>query len=405
MMATIVSILMSLVLCAGVYMVPDFESAVVFPSNYFAVFFFVTFFLSLFPWLAMLFLSQGAEVVAITIAALRSNVDDVRLYAYAGTIQLFSLLGVFVCFQTLIPVMWSFAGVLIIAGIVLDILRGAYDRVQYRRTPEGLGEWFIEVTRKSVRRRDERWYAISFEIPFAMMLTYMKNGAYGSLRLFCNRIVDISYVWLSSMAGLLMFRVPTEQEDTLLDRYAHAELMTAKRIKWLLQEASALGTIAGFEETTRLAGKLYISFYNCHKSLGSLLLQTVGQSASADHGKMRAIDQNLEILSTFADVVKMLINRSLERNESEETTILKVLTMIDEKIKSISLDEKTENLAFLLRPVIEIRRMLGYSRYRSFPGHELVSESLKRILTQFSVAEGLVGRQTEPERAVPQNVE
>lgn len=401
MVATFVSILMSLAMCAGVYIVPDFESTVLFPSSYFGALFFVTFFLSLFPWFGMLFLSQGAEIISITIAALRSNVSDTQMYVYAGFIQLFSSVGIFLCFQSLLPTMWSLAGALICAGITLDLLRGAYNRLQYRRTPEGLGEWFIEVTKASVRHRDERWYAISFEIPFAMMLTYMKNGAYGSLRLFCNRIVDISYVWLSSMAGLIMFRVPNEQEDTLIDRYAHAELMIAKRIKWLLQEASALGTIAGFEETTRLAGKLFISFYNCHKSLGTLLLQTVGQSASADHGKMRAIDQNLEILSTFADVVKMLINRSIDRNESEETTILKILAMIEDKMKTISLDEKTENLAFLLRPVVEIRHMLGYARYRAFPGHELISEALKRILMQFSVAEGLVGRQTEPERLAP----
>ena len=398
MVATIVSILISLGLCYGEYIVPGFESAVRFPANYFAAFFFVTFFLSLLPWLGMLFLAQGAEVVAITMAALRSNVSDVRLYVYAGFIQLFSLLGVFACFQTLIPPMWSFAGALICAGISLDLIRGAYCRLQYRRTPEGLGDWFIEVTKKSVQRRDERWYAICFEIPFGMMLTYMKNGAYGSLRLFCNRIVDISYVWLSSMVGLLMFRIPGEMEDVLLDRYAHAELMTAKRIKWLLQEASSLGTIAGFEETSRLAGRLFISFYNCHKSLGMLLLQTVSLSASGDHGKMRAIDQRLEIVSTLADVVRMLINRSIERNESEEATILKVLAMIEDGIKAISLDEKAENLAFLLRPVGEIRHMLSYKKYRVFPGHELVSEAIKRILMQFSVAEGLVGRKTEPER-------
>jgi hypothetical protein len=400
MLATVISALMSLALCVGVDMVPGFESAVVFPSTYFATFFFVCFFLSLMPWLGMLFLSQGAEVVAITIAGLRSNLSDVTTYVYSGLIQIVSLVGILICFQKVFPEMCSFSGAIICAGIALDLLRRAYYRLQYRRTPEGIGEWFIEVTKASVRRRDERWYAISFEIPFAMMLTYMKNGAYGSLRLFCNRIVDISYIWLSSMAGLLMFRVPTEFEDTLIDRYAHAELMTAKRIKWLLQEASSLGTIAGFEETSRLAGKLFISFYNCHKSLGSLLLQTVLQASSGDHGKMRSIDQNMEILSTMAEVVKMLINRSIDRNESEETMILKVLSMIEEKVKTLSLDEKAENLAFLLRPVVEIRHMLVYRRYRAFPGHELVFEALKRILMEFSTAEGLIGHQTESGHSV-----
>ena len=399
MVATVISIVASLALCAGMDMVPNFDLMVVYPGQFFAVFFFVCLLLSLLPWLGMLFLSQSAEVVAITIAALRSNVADKRLYVYAGAIQLVSFLGLFFCFQGLFSLMWTTVGTVLCTGVVLDLLRGAYLRLQYRRTPEGIGEWFIEVTKESVRRRDERWYTIAFEIPFSMMLVYMKGGAYGSMRLFWNRIAEISDLWLSSMARLLMFRVPGEGEDMLLDRYAHAELMTAKRIRWLLQEAAFMGSIAGIEEITRLAARLFISFYNCHKSLGFLLLQTVSRASKEDHGRMKASDLNMEILSSFAEVVKMLIARSLERNISEEATILKVLSMIEDTVKSTSLDEKTNGIAFLMRPIIEIHHMLGYSRYQNFLGHEIVLEETKRILALFSAAEGAAGRAAVPGRS------
>jgi hypothetical protein len=240
---------------------------------------------------------------------------------------------------------------------------------------------------QSVKKRDEKWHTISFEVPFSLMVVYMKCGAYGSLRLFCHKIVEMSSLWLGSIAQRMSFRLPGEFEESLLDRYSHAETMTAKRIAWLLQESCGMGSIVGVEETTRLAGRLFITFHCHHESLGFLLLQTLSQASQNASGKIRLKDLDMEVLYTYSEVIKSLIERCVDRHICDTTSILEVLSILENKGKEIFRREQTIDPSQLIRPLVEIGHMLGYDRYHSFPGREEILSSLRFTLAQFFSSE------------------
>jgi hypothetical protein len=171
-----------------------------------------------------------------------------------------------------------------------------------------------------------------------------------------------------------------------------AEAMTSKRIAWIVQEACHIGSLTGLEETTRLAGKLAMTFHNHHESLGSLILITLAQASQRGCGNMTMWDLEMEVVSTLSEVAKSLIDRSVDRNTSDAASILKVFTILESKVKEIFHREKTMNPALLMQPFAEIGQMLAGERYRSFPDRDEVLADLRRILAQFSALEGVTSR-------------
>lgn len=399
MLGTLMSLIVGVGVGIGVHLAPEFEIIPFLSNEYFSIFFGICFFLSLLPWIGMLFLSQGAEVQPITMAALRSNIDDKKLYLYSAGILAASLSGMVIVAQSWFHQCWSLVGTMLCAGLIVDFLRMTYLRLQFRRTPEGLVEWFIEVMMRSVKRWDERWHTISLEIPFSLMLMYMKCGAYGSLRLFCHGIVRIADLWLGSIARIKLFKIPGEFEESTLDRYTYAEVTTSKRIGWIFQEACSLGSIGGIEETSRLAGKLFLTFHKHHSSLGSLLLLTLAQATQRDLGKMRLWDFEREVVSTLSTIITSLIEQSVDRNISETSTILHILSILENKVKEIAYREKTVRPALLMQPFTEVALVLERDRYRSWPGREEVVADLRRILSHFSVMEAGTAPLTETSEA------
>ena len=389
MLATFVSIVFVISMSVGIQCFPGVEQMLVFAKDHFELLFILTFFLSLAPWIYMLLLSQGAEVQPITMAALRSNIGDWQMYWYSAGIAGFSVVGMMIGEQLYCDDMCAFSASIVCAGIILDLLRMAYVRLQYRRTPEGLAEWFIHVMKQSVQRRDERWHTICLEIPFSLMAVYMKCGAFGSMRLFCHKIVDISDLWLGSIARLLVFKIPSEYEESLLDRYARAEKITSKRIAWTMQEACDIGSVPGLEEITHLAGRLFITFHSHHESLGSILLLTLLQASQRATGKLGPKEVDMEVVSSFCETIALLIERSIERNTSEATSILKVLLCLDTKMKEVLHREKAINPALVIQPLVGVHRMLGHHRYLSFLGREEVLAEIQRMLTHYVPMEGV----------------
>ncbi len=367
--------------CTGASQMPGAEAMMMGSKDFFEPFFKVAFFLSIAPWMYMLFLSQGAETQPITMAGLRSNIEDKKMYYYSAGVIAASLGGGFFILQPFFPPQWSFIGSVLCAAIVVDLLRMSYCRFQFRRTPEGLGEWFREVMMKAVKRWDEQWYAICCEIPFAMMVFYMKAGAYGSFRLFSNEIVRMSPQWLASLAKVEMFKIPSESEQSMLARYMHAEVMTTKRIKWMLLEACALGSYGGVEEASRLSGKLFVAFHHQHESLGFSLLKVLDSLSQKDLGRIEIKDIDLEILQTYGEVVKLLIEESMGRREIDSAAIMAVLRLFEDKLRVVLQREVPSDLYTLLLPLEEIAFMLEKRQYRSMPGMEAVDGELNRLLS------------------------
>lgn len=384
MVATLVTFVMAL-LTVGckIFQIPLLESFVTEGKFYFQWWFLIGFMLSLLPWICMLFISQGAESQPIAMAALRSNIGDRKLYVYSGGIVFISLLGMIFTLDAFFPPKVAFIASMICAGVLLDLLRLSYCRFQFRRTPEGIMEWFAEVTKKSVRRRDETWYTICFSVPFTLMDVYMKCGAYGSLRLFCQGTAEMSSLWIGSLAHLIVFRVPGQFEDSLLDRYTCAETQTIKRISWLLQEACSQGSRPGLEEIIQLTGKVFVAFHNQHPSLGRRLIALLDQASQKDCGKILVHDVEGEVVMALWRIILSLIERAVFKASSEAPVINELLWIIERKLQVLLLIDKNFKTCHLRLPLAEINRVLNRDFYRSFAGRQEIVDELERFTLQF----------------------
>ena len=391
MMATFLAFLFAaaLVLCAN--SVSGFAAGLYVPDTALFAFFVLSLFFSALPWVWTLFLTLGSEDNALSDTALRSNLRDRRMYLYSGAVVVASLAGLVLVSQEMIAPLWVFVCSGILIGFILDCLRLAYFRMHYRRTSEGLAEWFLETMNRSVRRRDERLHTIAFEMVFSVIIAYMYKGLPGELRLFCQKIMTGTDLWLGSIARLKMFSLPSEGEASLLDHYTVAEAMTAKRLSWLVKEACELGNPVAFEETVRFTGRLFVAFHNLHPSLGFLLLVSLSQTAQKVEGKIERWDRDLDISIGFSEIIKSLIDRSVDRSVSDKDSILKVLAILETHIRASFQQEKSINPAFLMQPFAEVGQMLGDAKYQALPDREEILAQLRRILTQFAALDAVPG--------------
>ena len=392
MIATLLGICAAVALAIGIQTVPGFEAELLLPDTFLEFFFGISLFFSSLPWVWTLFLTLGSETNPISASALNSNMKDRKMYLFSGGVIVASFIGLLVLEQPLIPIQWCFAISIILIGIILDCLRMAYFRLQYRRSPEGIADWLIESMKGAVKRHDERLHTMSFEAVFTLIVAYLKNGEMGALRLFCQKIVNASDLWLGSIARLSLFRIPSETEETLLDRYSLAEAKTAKRLAWVIKEACDLGSPTALEEAVRLTGRLFLTFHSYHPSLGFLLLLTLSHTSQKADGKIESWDRDVELMSAFSEVVKALIDKSLERGVADTASITKVLAILETHVKESFRREKSVNPAFLMQPFAEIGQMLASSRYNALPDREEIIAILRRILAQFAVLETVTGR-------------
>ena len=392
MMATFLGLVAALALAVCANSISGFAAGLYVPDTALFFFFVVSLFFSALPWVWTLFLTLGSEDNAIAASALRSNVQDRRMYAFAGAVIVASFVGLFVVSQELLSPIWVLACSGVIIGIILDSLRYAYFRLHYRRSAEGIADWFIETMKRAVRKRDERLHTMTFEMVFAVIIAYMHRGQPGELRLFCQRIVGVADLWLGAIARLRMFRLPSEGEASLLDRYSIAEAMTAKRLAWLVNESCEAGNPVAFEEAVRLSGRLFMAFHGFHPSLGFLLLVSLSQAVQKLDGKIEHADRDMEVSVGFSEVVKSLIDRSLDRGVSDKDSILKVLAILETHVKASFHQEKSVNPAFLMQPFAEIGQMLGDPRYSSLPDRDEILAQLRRALSQFAAIENVSGR-------------
>jgi hypothetical protein len=391
MLATFLGLLAAIALVVCSNSIPGFAAGLYVPDTALSFFFVVSFFFSALPWVWTLFLTLGSENSAIAASALRSNVHDRRMYLYAGAVIATSFLGLVVVSQELLSPIWVLGCSGIIIGFILDCLRFAYFRLHYRRSAEGIADWFVETMKRAVRRRDERLHTMTFEMVFAVIIAYMHSGQPGELRLFCQKIVAAADLWLGTIARLRIFTLPSEEEESLLDRYSVAEAMTAKRLAWLVKESCEIGSPVAFEETVRLTDRLFMAFHGFHPSLGFLLLVSLSQTIQKTEGKIEREDRDLEVSIGFSEVVKSLIDRSVDRGVSDKDSILKVLAILETYVKAGFRQEKNVNPALLMQPFAEIGQMLGDPRYNALLDREGILAQLRRVLGQFAAIETVSG--------------
>lgn len=392
MIATLIGIFASLAVVVGVHMSPEFEDAFLFPDTLFAFLFGAFLLFSLLPWIWAIFLTLNTETSVVSSAAVRSNLKDRRMVLLSGAVIALCFAGIIVVSQPLISLTWSFGLCAVLLGTILDLLRAAYLRLQTRRLPEGVADWLVETMREAVRKHDEKLYTLSFETVFTLIIEYMRSGRIGSLRLFTAKILGASDLWLGSIAKIGLFRVPTEHEETFLDRYSLAEARTAKRLAWVVHEACAIGNPTAVEESVRLIGRLFLIFHAYHASLGFLLLMALSQTSQKMEETEEKRELDVEISSAFSEVIKALVDRSIERRTAETATIAKVLAILETHVKELFRREKGMNPALLMQPFAEIGQMVGSERYQALADRDEIIAHLRRILAQFAALETVAGR-------------
>jgi hypothetical protein len=372
--------------------VPGFSQHAVFPQLVFQLIFSVSLFLSMKPWTWTLPFMIGIERNPVANAAVKSMIYDSRMSVFSAAILLTSFLGLILSSQTMISPLLVFAIDAVLAGIIVDLLRAAFFRMQQRRSPEGIADWLLSSMHHAVKKQNETVLIESFETLFTLLVGYMKHGDFGALRVFSLRIVSATDVLLRAISKLPLFRLPQEAEASLLDRYSVAEALTAKRLIWVVKAACETKNSTALEEIVKLFGKLFLAFHSHHESLGHLLLMTLSQTIQKIESEPGESDRDIEVMMACSEVVKSLIDRSIDRQVSEKESIFQVLSLLETYVKQTFRRDKTINPALLMQPFAEVGNMLADARYLNMPDRDDILSELRRLLSQFSALEMVTTR-------------
>jgi hypothetical protein len=193
------------------------------------------------------------------------------------------------------------------------------------------------------------------------------------------------------MVGIIcaacVIQVPGESEESLLERYSQAELMTAKRIAWILQESCEIGSIPGVEEITRLAGKLIVTFHGHNKLLGDRLLHTLAHFSSRSSGKIALQDLDMEVITTISEVMQALIVRFVKQNIVDREFIREILRVYEGRLAEIFRREKNIDMTPFVQPLLKVERMLKTAKYHSFADRDDLLHDCRRLIVQYSQGE------------------
>ncbi len=390
MLATFFSVIAAAVLLTGVQFFPGLSSALALPITVFQIFFLFSLFLSILPWGWAIFFTSRSEKTPISAYSLRSVLADRRLYLFSSAILLSSLGGFLLLSQTLLPRYQVVAIAFLLAGCIVDNLRWSFFRIQYRGGAPGLAEWILTSMQRATRHHKPEQITECLESIFSLLVSYMKTHDIGSLRLFTRKITNAAEIFLRSIAKLSLFKLSSSPQETLLDQYNVAEAMVAKRLTWVVSTALETKGPTNFEEAVRLYAKLFLAFHEQHPSLGHILLLSLSETAH----KCEQIDwdKDMEITSTISEIIKALIDSSLEKRVSDHNSIRKILTLLEMHVKQSFREDRRISPALLMQPFAEIAQLFAGDQYSALPDREPILSDLKRILSQFAALESVTTR-------------
>jgi hypothetical protein len=384
MIATAVGFIVGLlVFLSGTY-IPEVSREVSFPQSLFQGVFGLSVFLSLSPWVWVFLGCRKGKLCPVTQASASSCFQDQRLAVFSGSIFFLALLGILLCSQSILSLPLTLAVSFLSVGIIIDLLKNSFFRMQERCTPSGIADWLLNKFKAAARKGDEKGVLESFELIFSLLVRYGKEGDVTSLSLFSMRVVGLVEELLRTLSTLPLFKL--SKEDTLLDRYGVAEAMTAKRLAWVMKVTGENGSPTALEETMRSYAKLFMVFHNYHESLGYLLFVSLSQNLLKIE-KPTDVEKDAEFMMVCSELVKSLIDRSVDRRISEKNAILRIFKILETHERECFRRDKSISPAFLMQPFAEIGQLLGSERYNALQDREDILSELRRILAQFSALE------------------
>lgn len=388
MWATGVGLLIAVAMFLGAWGVAGFSSLLVLPTTVFEILFGLSLFSSLVPLFWISITCAGGKQKPMAMAMLQSVIEDRRLRFHMTGAFLLSLLGLLTLASHVLPSPFLFAIATVLLGAIFDLLSSTFFRIHYRRTPDGVCEWILDRMQRSLSEKKEKQLMDSFELIFPFLVESMKNGDVVSLRVLSQKAPAIVEVLLRAVGKLPLFSTRGETEATMLDRFTFAEAMTAKRLAWLVKSARESGSPTAIEETVRLYAKLFLTFHGHHSSLGQLLLISLCQQTQMAENK----EINVEVIVALSEVVKSLIDRSIDTFTSEKESMLRTIKLLETYVKESFRRDKSASVALLMQPFAEIGQLLGGVRYDSLIDREDILTELRRILAQFAALETVTGR-------------
>jgi hypothetical protein len=274
---------------------------------------------------------------------------------------------------------------LVSAGILIDLAKRLYQRLQFRAKPEGIAEWLLEkmsAAEKTLRHDD---LVEAFESTFSILTGYLKLEDIASLKLFCLKIVENADFWIRVSSQLPGDFSGTNKESSVLDSYTIVEAMVAKRMSSLLQVESlvVLEMLIWFE------GRLVLAFHRRHASLGYLLLFSLSVVLQQVGGKIDRTSREIEYITMLSEVIKAFIDRTVVTRVSDRTSIFRGLALLESHLKESFRIDRNINPAFLMQPFAEVGQLIADEKYAEMPDRDAIIAELRRLLSQFAALEGV----------------
>jgi hypothetical protein len=385
MSATFTSVLISIAgLClSGLY--PTWGAALNFPMTA-SVFFFGIFLLcTIVPW-GWVRGPQGGQIShAIVHCAKKSQLSDKRICLYLFAVYFISFGTLIVVSLSPIPSLYRFMCVLVSAGMLIDLAKMIYRRLQFRAGPEGLADWLLETMRTAERKSNHDSLVEGFESTFSILTGYLKMDDVASLKLFCLKIIENADFWIRASSQLPGNLGGVDKDPSVLDNYTIVEAMVAKRMASILQVESlvVLETLIWFE------GKLVLAFHKRHSSLGYLLLFSLSVILQQADGKIDRTSKEIEYITMLSEVIKAFIDRAAATRISDRASIFKGLSLLESHLKESFRNDRNINPAFLMQPFAEVGQLIADEKYAQMPDRDDIIAELRRLLSQFAALESV----------------
>ncbi len=207
---------------------------------------------------------------------------------------------------------------------------------------------------------------------------------------------------IESIPKLTLFQAKNNDNETLLDKMAFLEALTAKRMAFLLRNMThhfeQTGEVQAGHVLFSMGARLFLLFQERYTTLGFVILQTMANIISdsmrkiGTHRSMSYENPMAEFSITLSECIKTLADRSLAVQVSSLSSITRLLSMLESLMKDLFRFDRSINPALLMQPFAEVGQYLGDEKFQKLPDRDVLMAQLKQALSQFAILETLSER-------------
>jgi hypothetical protein len=387
--ATFASVLITIFVLCLTSSYPSVGTTLMFPKTPFVCFFGLFLLFSLIPWKWVVRFYGNGEAHVLSQCALKSQTADKRIGLYLMAVYFIAFCAVALINFSSVSASYRFLYGLVSAGILIDLARKIYCRLQFRSKAEGLVQWLLESMKSAGRTPNRDDLVEAFESTFSIISSYLKIGDIASLKLFCANIVENSDFWIRASTQLPGNADGINKDASVLDSYTIVEAMVAKRMASIARETLQSESLIALETVIWFDGKLSLAFHKRHASLGYLLLLSLSLTLQQVEGKIDRTSREIEYITMLSELIKAYIDRTISTRSSDRASIFRALALLESHLKESFRKDRTINPAFLMQPFAEVGQLIADEKYALMPDKDDIIAELRRLLSQFAALEGV----------------